>query len=128
MLKMLKIGCFKQNHCISGMPQGIPKQFLTGITNICCYGVSTHKHNDRCIIPPKVVSFSQYGYRSHYCDSIICYDSIIISIPLYYQFFEILPCINKDIDPVHMLWLYTLGLTITPSAIIRALKPVYKYG
>ena len=31
MLKMLKIGClicFKQNHCISGMPQGIPMQFL----------------------------------------------------------------------------------------------------
>ena len=25
---MLKIGCFKQNHCISGMPQGIPIQFL----------------------------------------------------------------------------------------------------
>ena len=21
---MLKIGCFKQNYCISGMPQGIP--------------------------------------------------------------------------------------------------------
>ena len=28
MLKMLKIACFKQNHCISGMPQGIPMQFL----------------------------------------------------------------------------------------------------
>ena len=28
MLKMLKISCFKQNHCISGMPQGIPIQFL----------------------------------------------------------------------------------------------------
>ena len=28
MLKMLKIGCFKQNYCISGMPQGIPRQFL----------------------------------------------------------------------------------------------------
>ena len=25
---MLKIGCFKQNHCISDMPQGIPMQFL----------------------------------------------------------------------------------------------------
>ena len=25
---MLKIGCFKQNHCISGMPQGIPFQFF----------------------------------------------------------------------------------------------------
>ena len=25
---MLKIGCFKQNHCISGMPQGIPLQFF----------------------------------------------------------------------------------------------------
>ena len=30
---MLKIGlavlsCFKQNHCISGMPQGIPMQFF----------------------------------------------------------------------------------------------------
>ena len=25
---MLKIGCFKQNHCISGMPQGIPIQFF----------------------------------------------------------------------------------------------------
>ena len=23
---MLKIGCFKQNYCISGMPQGIPIQ------------------------------------------------------------------------------------------------------
>ena len=28
MLKMLKIGCFEQNYCISGMPQGIPMQFL----------------------------------------------------------------------------------------------------
>ena len=28
MLKMLKIGCFKQNHCISAMPQGIPMQFF----------------------------------------------------------------------------------------------------
>ena len=25
---MLKIGCFKQNYCISGMPQGINKQFF----------------------------------------------------------------------------------------------------
>ena len=23
---MLKIGCFKQNYCISGMPKGIPMQ------------------------------------------------------------------------------------------------------
>ena len=28
MLKMLKIGCFKQNYRISGMPQGIPIQFF----------------------------------------------------------------------------------------------------
>ena len=28
MLKMLTIGCFKQNYCISGMPQGIPMQFF----------------------------------------------------------------------------------------------------
>ena len=28
MFKMLKIGCFKQNYCISGMPQGIPMQFF----------------------------------------------------------------------------------------------------
>ena len=28
MLNKLKIGCFKQNYCISGMPQGIPMQFL----------------------------------------------------------------------------------------------------
>ena len=26
MFKMLKIGCFKQNYCISGMPKGIPMQ------------------------------------------------------------------------------------------------------
>ena len=25
---MLKIGCFKQNYCISGMPKGIPMQVL----------------------------------------------------------------------------------------------------
>ena len=25
---MLKIGCFKQNYCISGMPQGINRQFF----------------------------------------------------------------------------------------------------
>ena len=25
---MLKIGCCKQNYCISGMPQGIPMQFF----------------------------------------------------------------------------------------------------
>ena len=25
---MLKIGCFKQNNCISGMPQGIPIEFF----------------------------------------------------------------------------------------------------
>ena len=28
MLKMLKIGCFKQNYCISGTSQGIPMQFF----------------------------------------------------------------------------------------------------
>ena len=28
MLKMLKIGCFKQNYCISGMPKGIPLQIF----------------------------------------------------------------------------------------------------
>ena len=28
MLKMLKIGWFKQNYCILGMPQGIPTQFF----------------------------------------------------------------------------------------------------
>ena len=28
MLKMLKIGWFKQNYCISGMPRGIPMQFF----------------------------------------------------------------------------------------------------
>ena len=27
-LKMLKISCFMQNQCISGMPQGIPMQFF----------------------------------------------------------------------------------------------------
>ena len=25
---MLKIGCFKQNYCISGIPKGIPMQFF----------------------------------------------------------------------------------------------------
>ena len=25
---MLKKGCFNQNYCISGMPQGIPMQFF----------------------------------------------------------------------------------------------------
>ena len=28
MLKMLKIGCFKQNYCILGMPHGIIMQFF----------------------------------------------------------------------------------------------------
>ena len=28
MLNMLKISCFKQTYCISGMPKGIPMQFL----------------------------------------------------------------------------------------------------
>ena len=28
MLKMLKISCFKQNQCISDIPQGIPMQFF----------------------------------------------------------------------------------------------------
>ena len=28
MLKILTIGCLKQNYCISGMPQGIPMQFF----------------------------------------------------------------------------------------------------
>ena len=28
MLKMLKIGCIRQNYCIPGMPQGIPMQFF----------------------------------------------------------------------------------------------------
>ena len=28
MFKMLKIGCFKKNYCISGMPQGIPIEFF----------------------------------------------------------------------------------------------------
>ena len=26
---MLKISCFKQNDCISGMPQAIPMQYFT---------------------------------------------------------------------------------------------------
>ena len=26
---MLKIGCFKENNCISGMPKGIPLQIFT---------------------------------------------------------------------------------------------------
>ena len=25
---MIKIGCFKQNYCISGMPKGIPMQIF----------------------------------------------------------------------------------------------------
>ena len=29
MLKMLKIGCFKQNYFMSGMPQGILMQLFT---------------------------------------------------------------------------------------------------
>ena len=28
MLNMLKIGCFKQNYCISGMPKGIPMEYF----------------------------------------------------------------------------------------------------
>ena len=28
MLKLLKIGCFKQNYCILSMPQDIPMQFF----------------------------------------------------------------------------------------------------
>ena len=28
MLKILKIGCFKQNYCISDMPKEIPMQFF----------------------------------------------------------------------------------------------------
>ena len=28
MLKMLKIGCFKQNYCTSGMPKGIPMEYF----------------------------------------------------------------------------------------------------
>ena len=28
MLKMLKIGYFKQNYCIAGMTQGFPMQFF----------------------------------------------------------------------------------------------------
>ena len=37
MLKMLKISCFKQNYCISGMPQGIPMQFFlnSGESQVC---------------------------------------------------------------------------------------------
>ena len=37
MLKMLKIGCFKQNYCISGKPQGIPMQvFARQWWKSCC--------------------------------------------------------------------------------------------
>ena len=37
-LKMLKISCFKQNQCISGMPQGIPMQFFgqQSLKSCCC--------------------------------------------------------------------------------------------
>ena len=40
---MLKIGCFKQNHCISGMPQGIPMQFLFN-SDVSQFIVSSFTH------------------------------------------------------------------------------------
>ena len=49
MLKMLKIGCFKQNYCISGMPQGIPMQF-----------------------------FAQQWWKSGYCDQFHTYSQWIV--------------------------------------------------
>ena len=38
MLKMLKISCFMQNQCISGMHQGIPMQFFAQqwLKSCCC--------------------------------------------------------------------------------------------
>ena len=47
---MLKIGCFKQNHCISGMPQGIPIQF-----------------------------FAQQWWKSGYCDQFHTYSQWVVA-------------------------------------------------
>ena len=46
MLRMLKTGCFKQNHCISGIPQSIPIQFLliSGETHVVVTSF-THIHS-----------------------------------------------------------------------------------
>ena len=45
---MLKIGCFKQNYCISGMPQGIPKQsFAQSLVTATSF---THIHSGLFII------------------------------------------------------------------------------
>ena len=46
MLKMLKISCFKQNQCISAIPQGIPMQFFTqtGESHVVVSSF-THIHN-----------------------------------------------------------------------------------
>ena len=46
MLKMLKTGCFKQNYCISGMPQGIAMQFFVNSGEIQVTVTSfTHIHS-----------------------------------------------------------------------------------
>ena len=46
MLKILKIGCFKQNYCISDMPQGISMKFLlnSGESQVTVTSV-THIHS-----------------------------------------------------------------------------------
>ena len=48
---MLKIGCFKQNYCISGMPKGIPMQFLLNSDEIKVTVSSfTHIHSGLLLI------------------------------------------------------------------------------
>ena len=42
---MLKIGCFKQNHCISGMPQGIPMKFFLNPGERHVVSNFTHTHS-----------------------------------------------------------------------------------
>ena len=57
MLKMLKIGCFKQNYCILGMPQGTPMHF-----------------------------FAQQLWKSGYCDQFHTYHSGLLLIILFQKF------------------------------------------
>ena len=45
MLKMLKISCFKQNQCVSGMRQGIPMQFFAQQRLKSCYCNQFHTYS-----------------------------------------------------------------------------------
>ena len=60
-LKMLKISCFVQNQCISGMPQGIPMQFFAQHWGKSCCCDQFHKYSQWFAAKFNFLNFSIAG-------------------------------------------------------------------